>query len=679
VTKDTPPCLDAALAYLERGWVPVPLHPHTSKVKRPGKQPLVKEWNERLPDEEQVRDWWQRWPNANVGVAMGRISKGLVAVDVDGEAGWTKLLEIAGGPGNLTATCAWGTPNGGRQLLYQLAAGFELPITPIKADALHSEVRVVGEGGQSVMPPSVGLMRDRPGEVQAYWWIADSAPWDRDVAEAPKWLLELAWKDHGGLPGGGAHSAKGAAKERAPWSGSRPKAPQARMGGEDRARVYVRQCDPAISGQGGHDQLLKVADKVAVGFALTDEQATAVLWEEYNPLCRPPWTRQDLARKVAEARKTSFRSPGYMLNVPLRGEPVRAPGRARPRPEAPPVDEVVRDGVSIPLPSPVVPAAPAVKVPALKAETAAALLSRALPPVRWVIPGVLPEGACLFGGRPKGGKSFAMMQASLEIAEGSPVWGHYACERAGTLYLSLEDNERRLQARLGKMMGLGRPTNWHFLTEAPTLGEYLTLALDDWLDEHEDVRLVVVDTLTRVRDRSQQRGSNYEIDYDAVAAFQRLAARRRVCIVLVCHTRKPKEAPEDEDPFDTVSGTLGLLGACDTIWVLKRPMASADARLHCRGKDLAEDMTVQLSWGGPSSPLWSVSSGTVTPEQRKALDALGGGPMTAAQVGEALGKSADAARMLLGRMRAAGLVRTREGGWYPAFARSDDRNSSSEA
>ena len=75
------------------------------------------------------------------------------------------------------------------------------------------------------------------------------------------------------------------------------------------ARLYLPSCDEAKSGSGGHDQTLKVADKVAVGFGLSDDEALDALWEEWNPRCRPPWTRKELAHKVAEARKTSARRP----------------------------------------------------------------------------------------------------------------------------------------------------------------------------------------------------------------------------------------------------------------------------------------------------------------------------------------------------------------------------------
>jgi hypothetical protein len=190
--------------------------------------------------------------------------------------------------------------------------------------------------------------------------------------------------------------------------------------------------------------------------------------------------------------------------------------------------------------------------------------------------------------------------------------------------------------------------------------------MEAWLERHPDVRLVVIDTLTRVRQRGQGRGSNYEIDYDSVAPFAELGQACGIAIALVHHTRKPKEG-EDEDPFDTISGTLGLLGAADTMWVLKRPRSSADARLHCRGRDLEEDLDLVLTWDR-ARRLWSVCQGDdLPPEQRKAHDALSaaGQPLSPMELAPRLGKAPDATRQLLSRMKAAGLVRATAGKYVP--------------
>ena len=75
------------------------------------------------------------------------------------------------------------------------------------------------------------------------------------------------------------------------------------------------------------------------------------------------------------------------------------------------------------------------KIP--KAITAEELLSTPLPPVKWIIPGLLPAGLALFAGPSKAGKSWLTLWLCLQVAQGKPVWGR-EIEPRTVLYLSLE-------------------------------------------------------------------------------------------------------------------------------------------------------------------------------------------------------------------------------------------------
>ena len=71
-----------------------------------------------------------------------------------------------------------------------------------------------------------------------------------------------------------------------------------------------------------------------------------------------------------------------------------------------------------------------------KAITAEELLSTPLPPVKWIIPGLLPAGLALFAGPSKAGKSWLTLWLCLQVAQGKPVWGR-EIESRTVLYLSL--------------------------------------------------------------------------------------------------------------------------------------------------------------------------------------------------------------------------------------------------
>lgn len=87
-----------------------------------------------------------------------------------------------------------------------------------------------------------------------------------------------------------------------------------------------------------------------------------------------------------------------------------------------------------------------------KALTAEELLSTPLPPVKWIVPGLLPAGLALFAGPSKAGKSWLTLWLCLQVAQGKPVWGREVEPRT-VLYLSLEDTLNRLQDRLFRLVG----------------------------------------------------------------------------------------------------------------------------------------------------------------------------------------------------------------------------------
>ncbi|THJ19723.1 bifunctional DNA primase/polymerase, partial [Candidatus Frankia alpina] len=75
----------AALYYAGLGWPVVPVAPPGAAVARPGKQPLVRDWPAAASTAVgQIQDWWERWPDANIGIVTGpRSGLGILDLDVD--------------------------------------------------------------------------------------------------------------------------------------------------------------------------------------------------------------------------------------------------------------------------------------------------------------------------------------------------------------------------------------------------------------------------------------------------------------------------------------------------------------------------------------------------------------------------------------------------------------------
>ena len=147
-----------------------------------------------------------------------------------------------------------------------------------------------------------------------------------------------------------------------------------------------------------------------------------------------------------------------------------------------------------------------------KAISAEELLSTPLPPVKWIIPGLLPAGLALFAGPSKAGKSWLTLWLCLQIAQGNPVWNR-EIEPRTVIYFSLEDTFNRLQSRIFQLIDGGdAPERLILQTECPSIGQGLEEQVEALVHTYHDVGLIVIDTLQKVR-LSDGNGGMYANDY----------------------------------------------------------------------------------------------------------------------------------------------------------------------
>lgn len=167
-----------------------------------------------------------------------------------------------------------------------------------------------------------------------------------------------------------------------------------------------------------------------------------------------------------------------------------------------------------------------------KTISAEELLSTPLPPVKWIIPDLLPAGLALFAGPSKAGKSWLTLWLCLQVAQGKPMWGR-EIEPHTVLYLSLEDTFNRLQKRLLQLVGSEEaPERLVMQTECSSIGQGLEEQLTSFLYQHPDTGLIVIDTLQKVRSNDQN-NSMYASDYKEISALKVLADKYNVCILLI--------------------------------------------------------------------------------------------------------------------------------------------------
>jgi predicted ATP-dependent serine protease len=196
----------------------------------------------------------------------------------------------------------------------------------------------------------------------------------------------------------------------------------------------------------------------------------------------------------------------------------------------------------------------------LETLSAADLMALDLVPVTPVVQGILYVGVTLFAGKPKIGKSWMMFALALAVTIGSTFLGNTTVQQGEVLYLALEDNHRRLQRRIKKLLSdREAPAGLHFAFDWPRLDEGGLEELDTLLGERPGINLVIVDTLARLKPAGSKKRTQYEEDRDSVDALVTLADKHSVVIVLVHHLREM----ESDDPLDMIHGSAGLTGGVD--------------------------------------------------------------------------------------------------------------------
>ena len=200
-----------------------------------------------------------------------------------------------------------------------------------------------------------------------------------------------------------------------------------------------------------------------------------------------------------------------------------------------------------------------------------------------VVEGLLYPGVYLFVGAPKVGKSFLMAQLAYHVSKGLPLWG-YEVRQGAVLYMALEDDYPRLQGRLYRMFGEDSAADLHLSIYAKQLNSGLEEQLKRFVREHQDTRLIIIDTLQKIREAGAEKYS-YADDYKVITSLKRFADGTGVCLLLVHHTRKQQA----DDKFDMISGTNGLMGAADGAFLLQKERRTDNAAtLDISGRDLQD-------------------------------------------------------------------------------------------
>jgi RecA-family ATPase len=199
------------------------------------------------------------------------------------------------------------------------------------------------------------------------------------------------------------------------------------------------------------------------------------------------------------------------------------------------------------------------KIKTIDAET---LLYNPLEQVEYIIEDILPTGLHLFCGASKIGKSWLMLKMCLQVSKGEPLW-NLKTKQCDVLYLCLEDTYARIQSRLFKLTDEAND-KLHFAISTNKISNGLVMQLEGYLQQKPNTGLIVIDTLQKIRNTNTD--SSYASDYGDISILKELADKYKIAIILVHHIRKQN----DNDVFNRVSGTTGIMGSLDTTFILSK-------------------------------------------------------------------------------------------------------------
>ena len=216
-----------------------------------------------------------------------------------------------------------------------------------------------------------------------------------------------------------------------------------------------------------------------------------------------------------------------------------------------------------------------------------------------IIDGLLYGGAYILAGAPKIGKSFLVAQIAYHISTGKKLWD-YEVHQGTVLYLALEDDYQRIQRRMFMMYGVEDSSNLYFATAANKIGNGLDEQLEFFMNEHPDTKLVIIDTMQKIREVGGEAYS-YASDYEIIGKLKQFADKHSICVLTVHHTRKQPAG----DTFEMISGTTGLLGCADgSLLMQKKKRTALEATIDVVGRD-QQDQILYLS-KDPNTQIWNL-------------------------------------------------------------------------
>ena len=189
----------------------------------------------------------------------------------------------------------------------------------------------------------------------------------------------------------------------------------------------------------------------------------------------------------------------------------------------------------------------------------------------------------LYAGNPDNGKSTAAIDLVARVTTGIAFPNGSANALPPSKVLMLLGEDDLDDTAVPRLMAAGADLSKVAFEDVETdkdgliqlkLDVHLPL-IDKWLDEHPDIRLIVIDPISNYLGKANM-VAEQETRSGVLIPLKRLAKRRKVAILLVMHLNKKK----DLDAISRVGGAMAFIGVARCAWLFQRDPAGEDGILH---------------------------------------------------------------------------------------------------
>jgi KaiC/GvpD/RAD55 family RecA-like ATPase len=516
--------LSTALLLAEQGYYVFPAEPG-------GKRPLVERgFRAATRDPDQIREWWEDWPNANPAIATGASDITVIDLDVDKETGecvgedtWAVLQieEDIAEPGMIVRT-----PRGGLHCYYCNNTG-----VPATSRRLGEGVDTRAGTGYVLAPGCVtadGTYELQGSLLRPEWLTETPEAIPRRIAEARSGLV-------------GEHD------DPSQWL-----AEVDLMVNVDRARKWLETEAKAgrvsIQGQGGHDLLYRTSAMLR-DFALSPAVAGQLIQESgWNDACEPPWSPDEIETIVGNAYKYARRPAGS-----------KATSQSSLDTMAREAENHLTDGNNVVQMKP-------------KRKRFRSLdddeIDEMEDPV-WLVEDVIPEASIsVVYGQSGSYKTFVALDIACCLAAGIPWQGHHIDGPKKVLYVAGEGAPGLKKRRKGwkQHRGFRKLAGFRLIPAMPRLLDPDDLV--ELIEEGDEVQpdCIVIDTVAHAMAGGDENAAKDASTF--MAHVQRMAERWGCAVLLVHHAGK--------DESRGMRGSTAIFAASDAVLHI-----SKEAGLSC--------------------------------------------------------------------------------------------------